>query len=151
MPEFEKKIEAVVDVTRPAFEGIEEMSTKEVGDLGEALARSFLCDNGLEIAEANWKTPFGEVDIVANDEFGTVFVEVKSRRLLGFSVDEIDMPAPEEAFDEKKFERYAKMAEFYQMVHEECEQIRFDVVGITFLSDRIALISYLVGGIWWGE
>ena len=61
MAEFEGRCEAVVDVTKPAFEGIEDFSTKEVGDLGEVLARTYLEDNGYELVDANWRTPFGEV------------------------------------------------------------------------------------------
>ena len=38
MAEFDRKIEAVVDITRPAFEGIEEFTPKEVGRVGEAVA-----------------------------------------------------------------------------------------------------------------
>lgn len=149
MAEFEGRCEAVVDVTKPAFEGIEDFSTKEVGDLGEVLARTYLEDNGYELVDANWRTPFGEVDIIARSSDETIFVEVKSRRLLGCSLDDGHEEAPEEAVNEEKFERYAKMAEFYRMIHEEGTSIRFDVIGITFLSNRIAHIKHLQGGFWW--
>ena len=41
MAEFDRKIEAVVDITRPAFEGIEEFTPKEVGRVGEVVAENF--------------------------------------------------------------------------------------------------------------
>lgn len=151
MAGFENTVEAVIDVTRPAFEGIEEYTTKEVGEVGEAVARAFLCDHGYEIVDCNWKTPFGEVDIIAEVGGETVFVEVKSRRLLGFSLDDDCFNAPEQAFDEEKFGRYEKMAEFYKMVHEDVCDIRFDVVAVTFLSNRIAHVVHLGGGYWWDE
>ena len=145
MAEFDRKIEAVVDITRPAFAGIEEFTPKEVGRVGEAVAENFLSDSGYEFVERNWKTPFGEVDIIAECDDIVVFVEVKSRRVLG-RPDDI---APEEAVDADKFERYGKMIDFYKMVHEEAELVRLDVVAVTFLSERVAHISHLEGGYWW--
>ena len=150
MAEFEGRVDAVIDVTRPAFEGIEDFSTKEVGDLGEVLAATYLEDNGFEVVDTNWTTPFGEGDIIARTFEEIVFVEVKSRRLLGMTMDDIDRAAPEEAFDIKKFERYAKMAELYKLAGDSAESIRLDVVSITFLSNRIAHISHLKGCRMWG-
>ena len=149
MAQFEGRCEAVVDVTKPAFEGIENFTTKEVGDLGELVARSFLEDSGYELVDVNWKTPFGEVDIIARNDEETLFVEVKSRRLLGCTLDDGHMEAPEEAFDADKFERYAKMSEFYRMIHDETLHVRFDVIAITFLSNRIAHINHLQSCFWW--
>lgn len=147
MAEFENMTETIVDVTRPAFEGIEDLAAREVGAMGEALAASFLEDRGYELVDRNWETPFGEADIIARNEDGLIFVEVKSRRLLGFPYDE----APEAAVGKDKFTRYAKMAEFFKTTHGEVGSIRFDVVGITFLSNRIAHIAHLSGGYWWDE
>lgn len=147
MAEFENRAEAIVDVTRPAFDGIEDLTPREVGVLGEVLAARFLEDRGYELMDRNWETPFGEVDIIARNDDGIIFVEVKGRRLLGCPYDE----APEVAVDRDKFTRYAKMAEFFKMTCEEAESIRFDVVGITFLSNRIAHIAHLSGGYWWDE
>ena len=151
MAEFENTVEAVIDVTRPAFEGIEDFSPKEVGDLGELLARTYLDDNGFEIIDTNWNTPFGEVDIIARTDDETVFVEVKSRRLLGCSIDDGHEESPEEAVDRSKFERYAKMAELYRLLDEESRTIRFDVVAISFLSNRIAHILHYKGATWWDD
>lgn len=147
MAEFENMAEAVVDVTRPAFEGIEDFTPREVGAAGEALAANFLVDRGYELVDRNWSTPFGEVDIIAEDDDGLIFVEVKSRRLLGYAHDE----APEMAVDKEKFTRYATMAELYKTMHGEHETIRIDVIGITFLSNRIAHIAHHLGGYWWDE
>ena len=147
MAEFESMSQAVIEATRPAFAGIEELSTKEVGALGEAVARHYLEDRGCEIVECNWKTPFGEADIVALEDGCVVLVEVKSRRVLATVCD----AEPELAVGPDKFERYLKMAEFFKMVHEEVEAVRIDVIAITFLSDRVAHIHELTGGYWWDE
>lgn len=138
MAEFEKSAEAIVDVTRPAFEGIEDYTPRQVGEIGEALAAQYLSDRGFELIDTNVVTPFGEVDIVAKDEDEVVFVEVKSRRLLGY----LGEVTPEVAFDEDKFARYKKMSEAFRMAGDPESMPRIDVVGITFLSDRMAHIAH---------
>ena len=52
---------------------------KQVGVLGENIARDFLTSRGYKILEKNLKTPFGEIDIIARKRQFTVFFEVKTR------------------------------------------------------------------------
>ena len=49
------------------------------GVAGEKIASSFLKKLGYRIIESNFRTPFGEIDIVAKHKGVIVFVEVKSR------------------------------------------------------------------------
>lgn len=49
------------------------------GHAGEMAALQFLKDNGYRILETNARTPFGEIDIVAQQKGITIFVEVKAR------------------------------------------------------------------------
>ena len=53
MAEFDRKIEAVVDITRPAFEGIEEFTPKEVGRVGEAVALGKSREQAIEALTIN--------------------------------------------------------------------------------------------------
>jgi putative endonuclease len=46
---------------------------------GESWAASFLEKKGLRIVERRFRTPFGEIDLIARDRAAWVFVEVKSR------------------------------------------------------------------------
>lgn len=50
------------------------------GRLGEREAVRFLMENGYAILKRNYRTRFGEIDIVARSGETIVFVEVKSRR-----------------------------------------------------------------------
>jgi len=49
------------------------------GHAGELAALRFLKDNGYRILETNARTPFGEIDMVAEKKGITIFVEVKAR------------------------------------------------------------------------
>jgi putative endonuclease len=52
---------------------------KNIGAYGEKIALSFLKRLGYRIYESNFRTPFGEIDIIAKHKKIMVFVEVKSR------------------------------------------------------------------------
>jgi putative endonuclease len=54
------------------------MSTKAVGDAGEARAAAFLERQGYTILERNWRTRTGELDIIARTQGTIVFVDVKT-------------------------------------------------------------------------
>ncbi len=52
---------------------------QKVGRFGEKLAREYLVKRGYEILNANIKTNYQEIDIVAAKDKELVFVEVKTR------------------------------------------------------------------------
>ncbi|MDD2935532.1 MAG: YraN family protein [Candidatus Pacebacteria bacterium] len=56
------------------------MKTKkrEIGDLGEGIACNYLKNKGFKIVEQNYWKPWGEIDIIAEKQGITYFVEVKS-------------------------------------------------------------------------
>lgn len=49
------------------------------GRLGEMKALAFLKKRGYKILEANYRTPFGELDLIAKKDGFTVFIEIKTR------------------------------------------------------------------------
>jgi len=57
---------------------------RESGRAAEDEACRWLRARGYEIVVRNWRTPRGEVDIIARDGPALVFVEVKSRSHPGF-------------------------------------------------------------------
>uniref|UniRef100_A0A7V4NFZ5 UPF0102 protein ENT78_08320 n=1 Tax=Fervidobacterium pennivorans TaxID=93466 RepID=A0A7V4NFZ5_FERPE len=71
----------------------------------EELAVQFLKRNGYKIVERNYRTPFGEIDIIAKFNKTYVFVEVKSGT--GVRIN------PSERVDIKKYEKINRSAEYY--------------------------------------
>lgn len=79
---------------------------------------------GYKILKCNYKTPFGEADIVAADKDTVVFCEVKARRTDRFG-------APKEAVERHKQRRYADIARYFLMKAKREMGVRFDVVEVT--------------------
>ena len=97
---------------------------KLLGRVGEKKSAEYLKKKGYKIIKTNYKTPMGEIDIIAQDKSVTVFIEVKTR-----SSDEYG--APSEAVNYKKQEKYFKVATYYlQREGKMDSECRFDVIEI---------------------
>ena len=100
----------------------------EMGRLGERLASEFLAKKGYKILEQNFRTRFGEVDLVATKDSVLVFVEVKLKIGDNFG------PNPEEMIDKKKVNKIEKTAQSFLMENPEYgsryESLRIDAVCI---------------------
>lgn len=102
---------------------------KAVGSEGEDIAAAYLTNKGYSIMHRNYRTPYGEADIVAKDADTVVFVEVKTRTNKSFG-------QPFEAVDYKKQERLKRIALFYLKNSKLQVKLRFDVVSITAQGGR---------------
>ncbi len=95
-----------------------------LGGRGEDLAARFLSKQGYRILERNYRTPLGELDLVARHRDCLVFIEVKTRRTARFG-------APQEAVHPAKQEKLRTLAEYYlQQQGLEDAAVRFDVVAV---------------------
>jgi putative endonuclease len=97
---------------------------RPLGIRGEDLAVTFLKKKGYRIRDRNYRTPLGEMDIIAEDGGTLVFVEVKTRADRSFGL-------PFEAVDHKKREKLRKVALYY--LKNCCKKdvpSRFDVLSI---------------------
>lgn len=102
----------------------QDLHKKLLGRKGENLTVAFLKKRGYKILRRNYKTPFGEADIVAMSPDGyTCFVEVKARETDAFGL-------PAEAVTKAKQQRYRKMAGFWCATLGEEVPIRFDVASV---------------------
>lgn len=99
------------------------MGRVEVGREGEDLAIKYLLNKGFKIVERNFRTPLGEIDIIAKDKAYTVIVEV--RRKLSDRFGE-----PELSVSRRKQQRLRRLAEYYIMKLGKEVPIRFDVIAI---------------------
>ena len=61
------------------------MKAQETGRLGEREAARYLRKQGYKLLDMNYRSRFGEIDIVAQDGETVVFVEVKTRKNAGFA------------------------------------------------------------------
>ena len=93
------------------------------GAAGEVLAARFLRDNGYEVISANYRSRFGEIDIIAGDDQYSMFVEVKSRL-------ENSLFLPREAVTAEKQKRIMKTAFLYLRQYPDTRQMRFDVIEV---------------------
>ncbi len=97
---------------------------QSVGKWGESLAATYLETKGYEIYRRNFRTPYGEIDLVALDCGVTVFVEVKARttRTFGF---------PEVSITPTKREHMLSAAQYFIANHPQFENDwRIDVIAI---------------------
>ena len=96
----------------------------QLGKRGEALAWNFLRKQGYAILEKNYRTRFGEVDVVARKQGVLVFLEVKTRRDSRFG-------SPLEAVDWRKRQKLSRVAEaFLQEKGLENSPARFDILSV---------------------
>ena len=51
---------------------------KEIGAWGEGIASDWLAEHGYQIIARNVRTPYGEIDVIAQQGDVTIFVEVKT-------------------------------------------------------------------------
>lgn len=100
------------------------MEKSDTGRLGELAAAKLLLHEGLEILAKNYRTRFGEIDIIARDDRFIVFAEVKTRA-------QGSMLLPREAVTASKQRRIILAAEEYLTRGGADLQPRFDVVEVT--------------------
>lgn len=98
------------------------------GKLGEELAADALRGLGYAILARRYRTRYGEIDIVAQDEDTLVFVEVKARKSDRYG-------SAAESVTEWKQRRIAAMAlDYLSWVNRLDDPCRFDVVAIDGLG-----------------
>lgn len=96
-----------------------------LGRWGEEVAESYLRKKGYKILERNYRTPVGEIDLIARDSRDLVFVEVKTRRSNLFG-------APQDAVGAAKQRQILRTAQWYLSSRkDDALNPRFDVVAVT--------------------
>ena len=96
---------------------------KTLGGAGEEIACRYLEENGFDVADRNWRTRSGELDIIARRGGMLVFVEVKTRRSKTFG-------EPEEAVTPAKARKIRQLASEYLATVSHSAEVRFDVISL---------------------
>lgn len=97
--------------------------SKYTGAWGEVLAARYLRDRGLPILAANYRTRFGEIDIVSQEKGVLLFVEVKTR-----SPGMIALPL--ESVDTEKQRKLSLAAAQYLRREPPNTPSRFDIIEV---------------------
>ena len=99
-------------------------ASRQAGIDGESTAEDFLRKNGYKILERNYRSCFGEIDIVAKKQEYFVFVEVKYRSSGSYG-------NPQDSVDRRKQKKIARTALHYLKFNGLLgKDVRFDVVAI---------------------
>ncbi len=97
---------------------------RAIGAEAEDWAVKALKKEGYKVVERNYQSPFGELDIIAEEKGFLVFVEVKRRDTDSFG-------DPLDAITAIKKRHMIRSALFYMKSHRLGEgRVRFDVIGI---------------------
>ena len=100
---------------------------QHLGRVGERLALEHLERLGYRAVERNYRTRFGELDLIVCDDTSLVFVEVKTRRAGA-------LESSLQAVSRAKQRQVRSMAAAYLVEATDrprSRELRFDVVGVT--------------------
>ncbi len=115
----------------------------DLGRVGEELAAEHLSRLGYEIVERNYRTRWGELDIVARAGTVLAFCEVKTRRAGGRA------GGPFDAVGTNKQARVRRMAASWLIDRRNrpySDVIRFDAIGVTLdPGGRLVSLEHLEG------
>ncbi len=99
------------------------MARLSKGAVGELLAARYLREHKYTLLAANYRTRFGEIDIIAANRKYIAFVEVKQRNSAAIST-------PQEAVTAEKQQKILRTAALYLQNHPTKLQPRFDVISV---------------------
>ncbi|MBL4743473.1 MAG: YraN family protein [Cycloclasticus sp.] len=99
-------------------------SSQSLGQQGEDLALKFLQTKGLQLEQRNYRSRFGEIDLIMQDSEHIVFVEVRLR-------SSNDFGGALSSVDRRKQRKLIKCAQQYMMTEQTPLGFRFDVIAIS--------------------
>jgi len=100
------------------------INTKEIGSYGENIALEYLLNRGYKLISKNFKSHFGEIDIIVKDKDLICFVEVKTRYNNNFGL-------PSQSIDKNKQKRIKKASLLFVNKEKLFNfNLRYDVVEI---------------------
>ena len=107
---------------------------KLLGNAGEKLVEDYLKAQGCKVLKRNYRTPFGEADLIVQDKDEIAFVEVKTRTGNQYGT-------PREAVGKDKQRRYRQIAQAYGLKTGQEPNARFDVAEV-YADGKIEYIKH---------
>jgi len=118
---------------------------RQRGALGERIAAEHLERRGFAIVDRNYRTRYGELDVVAANEQALVFCEVKTRVAGGAS----GPAGPLDAIGPRKQRRLRQLAGAWLSAKPDRphrRDVRFDAIGVTLTpSGDLVALEHLEG------
>ena len=85
----------------------------EIGKIGENITKTFLMKHGFSVLETNYRTSYGEIDIIAEKDSKIRFIEVKSVKVRDFlNINKLSV-VPEDNLTRAKWSKIAISVETY--------------------------------------
>jgi putative endonuclease len=112
---------------------------QKVGRQGEKFAAEYLQEHGYSLIARNVRTPYGEIDIIAEKAGFTVFVEVKTRTSGSLGPPEISVTP-------KKQEHMLAAAEHYCQ-QSEIDSWQIDVIAVEIKPRKQPAITHFENAI----
>jgi putative endonuclease len=114
------------------------------GQLGERIAEEHLAHRGYSIVARNFRTRYGELDLIAADERALVFCEVKTR----VAGSRGGPDGPLDAIGPRKRKRLRKMATQWladsSIARPRRDELRFDAIGVMLTpGGRLLALEHL--------
>ncbi|AEH44523.1 Uncharacterized protein family UPF0102 [Thermodesulfatator indicus DSM 15286] len=107
-----------------------------MGSFAEELACRYFKLKGYKVLAQNWRTRYGEIDLIVKRKDTLVFVEVKARQSLRKGT-------PEEALTPSKQKKLLTLAKLYlQQEKIKPKKVRFDLVAVDFSEKKPQLRHY---------
>ena len=104
---------------------------KNLGKTGEDLALDFLKSHSYSVLEKNFRSKFGEIDIIAEKNHSLYFIEVKTRSNLNHG-------APYEAVNKRKIYHIKKASQYYLLKNKfEAYKLKVAVFSILIENGKV--------------
>jgi len=106
---------------------------KNLGKIGEDLALDYLKSHSYSILEKNFRSKFGEIDIIAKKLNCLYFIEVKTR-------SNLDHGYPHEAVNKRKIYHIKKVSQYYLLKNNSPDyKLKVGVFSILIDGEKIDL------------
>jgi len=104
------------------------MNKREIGKIGEEIAKDYLEKNGIKIIDKNYFSKYGEIDLIGFENRTIIFIEVKLRNNIEFG------SVCESVTESKIMKIYDASKDFLSNTELDYDDCRFDVILIN--SDK---------------
>lgn len=112
------------------------MKKVSLGKLGESLAQKYLQNKGYKFIAKNFRSYFGEIDLIFIDKKVLVFVEVKTRASISYGKSF-------DAINRRKINSIIKTGQYFSLLHPNLsDSIRIDVLAIDEDDPRLFTIKH---------